>query len=403
VLGLLCAMYLILYIDRVNIATAAPLIKSDLHLSNTQLGLVFSAFALPYALFQLIGGWIGDRLGPRLTLTICCAIVAVATAATGAVGGFASLFVARLALGFGEGAAFPTGTRAMATWTPESRWGFAQGLTHSFARLGNAITPPLIAALLVWLTWRGSFVIVGVLSLIWLCFWFWYYRNDPREHPAITPGDIAALPPRAVTERRSVPWLRLAKRIWPVTIVDFSYGWTLWLFLSWIPGFFYENYHLKLQASAIFSAGVLFAGVIGDTVGGILSDWLLRKTGNLRFARRFVLVTGFVGSLIFFVPVVLIHDLTIATVCLSLACFFAELLVGPLWAVPMDIAPRYAGSASGLMNFGFGVAGLISPASFGYLVDRTGSWVVPFLGSIALLLVGAIFAARLRPDVRFDG
>jgi MFS family permease len=119
-------------------------------------------------------------------------------------------------------------------------------------------------------------------------------------------------------------------------------------------------------------------------------------------ARRTVIVAGFVGALVFLVPVVLIHDLTVATICLSLACFFAELIVGPLWAVPMDIAPSYAGSASGMMNFGFAIAGLISPSSFGYLVDRTGSWVVPFIGSIALLLLGAVLASRLRPDIPFD-
>ena len=395
-------MYLILYIDRVNIATAAPLIKADLHLSNTQLGLVFSSFAIFYAVFQIIGGWIGDRLGARLTLTLCCAVVAVATMLTAAVGGFASLFTARLALGLGEGAAFPTATRAMTIWIPKARRGFAQGITHSFARAGNALTPPLIAWLVVWVSWRWSFVVTGLASLVWLCIWAWFFRDDPREHPAITRADLAELPPRSSSERSRVPWLRLARRIFPVTVVDFCYGWTLWLFLSWIPGFFYENYHLNLQSSAMFSAGVLFAGVVGDTVGGVASDRLLRKKGSLVAARSYVMAAGFVGAFIFLIPVILIHDLNVAAICLSLAFFFAELIVAPLWSVPMDIAPKYAGSASGIMNFGFGVAGLISPSSFGYLVDRTGSWVVPFIGSVVLLIIGAIFAARLRPDVPFE-
>src|SRR5256885_1532194 len=128
-------------------STVAPLIKSDLGITNTQLGLVFSAFAIPYAVFQLIGGWIGDRLGARLTLTLCCAIVALSTILTSTTSGVASLFAARLALGFGEGAGFPTATRAMASWTSRGRWGFAQGLVHSFARIGNAVTPPLMAGL----------------------------------------------------------------------------------------------------------------------------------------------------------------------------------------------------------------------------------------------------------------
>jgi sugar phosphate permease len=387
ILALLCAMYFVFFVDRVSISTAAPLIKADLHISNTLLGLAFSAFAIPYALFQLVGGWVGDRLGPRLTLALCCAIVGISTAVTGASTGIVSLVLLRIALGFGEGAGFPTATRAMASWTPQSRWGFAQGLVHSFARIGNAVTPPLMAGLLIFTTWRGSFAILGAVSLLWPAAWIWYFRDSPNELPV--PGAGSA---------PSIPWLRLARHVLPVTAVDFCYGWTLWLFLTWIPAFFFENHHQDLQSSALFSGGVLFAGVIGDTVGGVVSDRLLRKTGDLALARRSVIVAGFLGAFVFMIPVVLIHNLKVAAVCLSLAFFFAELIVGPIWSVPMDIAPRYAGTASGMMNFGFAVAGLISPSSFGYLVDRTGSCVTPFIASIALLLAGALLALRLRPD-----
>ncbi len=401
VLALLCAMYFLYFVDRVSISTVAPLIKADLQISNTQLGLAFSAFAIPYAVFQLIGGWIGDKLGPRLTLAICCAIIGISTVLMGAITGMASLFVLRLAVGFGEGAGFPTATRAMASWTPQGSWGFAQGIVHAFGRIGNAVTPPIVAGLLVFSTWRGSFVILGAVSLLWLIAWAWYFRDNPREHPAMTAAILSTLPVRADGAGRSIPWLRLARHMLPVTIVDFCYGWTLWLFLTWIPAFFFENYHLNLQASALFSGGVLFAGVIGDTLGGVVSDRLLRKTGSLAIARRGVIVAGFLGAFVFLIPVVLIHNLMVAAVCLSLAFFFAELIVGPIWSVPMDIAPRYAGTASGMMNFGFGVAGLISPSSFGYLVDRTGSWVTPFIASILLLALGAVLASRLRPDRPF--
>src|SRR5262249_36902302 len=190
---------------------------TDLGLSNTQLGLIFSAFAIPYALFQLIGGWIGDRFGARLTLASCCAVVAVVTMLTGAARGFVSLFALRLALGFGEGAAFPTATRAMSHGMPASRWGFAQGITHSFARIGNALTPPLMAALLAFSSWRASFVMLGLATGVWIFFWTRCIRDGPRDaHPR--------------SARPIVPWRHLARRILPVTVVDFCYGWTLWLF-----------------------------------------------------------------------------------------------------------------------------------------------------------------------------
>ena len=354
VLLLLCLMYLILYVDRVNISTAAPLIKADLALTNTQLGLAFSAFAYPYALFQLVGGWLGDKFGARATLGVCGLIVCAATAATGAVGGLASLFAARLALGIGEGATFPTATRAMSVWTPEARWAFAQGITHAFARIGNALTPPLVAALVVLISWRGSFVVLALVSLVWVLVWIWFFRDDPAQHPSLTPEELAVLSSRAGRSgERSVPWLPLFRRMLPVTAVDFCYGWTLWLFLSWIPSFFYQNYHQDLKQSALYAAGVFLAGVIGDTVGGMMSDRILRRSADRAAARRNVIVTGMLGGFVFLLPVILVHDVDVAAVSLALAFFFVELVVAPIWSVPMDIPPRYSGSASGMMNFGF--------------------------------------------------
>lgn len=402
VLMLLCAMYFLYFVNRVSVSTVAPLIKTDLGITNTQLGLVFSAFAIPYAVFQLIGGWIGDCLGARLTLTLCCAIVALSTMLTSLATGVVSLFAVRVALGFGEGAGFPTATRAMASWTSRGSWGFAQGIVHSFARIGNAVTPPLMAGLLLFSSWRSAFAILGLLTMLWPMVWAWFFRNDPREHPAITAAELATLPGDRSRRSHAVPWLRLAQHMLPVTLVDFCYGWTLWLFLSWLPAFFFENYHLNLQASAMFTSGILLAGVVGDTAGGVVSDRLLQRTGSLLIARRSVIVVGFLGAVVFLVPVVLIHDVRVAALSLSLAFFFAELIVGPIWSVPMDIAPDHAGTASGMMNFGFAMAGFVSPSSFGFLVDRTGSWAIPFVASIVLLLVGAQLASRLRPDRPFD-
>jgi MFS family permease len=402
VLLLLCLMYMILYVDRVNISTAAPLIKTDLDLNNTQLGLAFSAFAYPYAVFQLIGGYFGDKFGARATLIVSGLLVCIATATTGLVGSLASLVIARLALGIGEGATFPTATRAMAAWTPERSWGFAQGITHSFARMGNAITPPLIALLITLVSWRGSFVVLAFASLIWVAAWAWFFRDIPSS-PPLKPEELAQLSARSRgTTKEPVPWLKLFQRMWPVTAVDFCYGWTLWLFISWIPSFFYQNYHQDLKQSAFYSAGVFLGGVVGDTLGGVASDHILRRTGDRLAARRNVIVTGMLGGFVFLLPVMMVHDVNIAALSLAAAFFCVELVVGPIWAVPMDIAPRHSGSASGMMNFGFGLAGIISPLVFGYLIDLTGSWTLPFAGSVCLLLLGAALAFRIRPDQPFE-
>lgn len=402
VLFITCLMYLIFYVDRVNLSTAAPIMQKELGLTATQLGLAFSAFAYPYAFFQIAGGWLGDRLGPRVTLALCAVVVGISTIWTGLVGGLLGLFLARLVLGIGEGPAFPTATRALSNWMRPDQRAFAQGITHAFARFGNAVTPPLIAAIVVSFSWRDSFYILGGVSILWGLLWFMYFRDDPRTHSQITKEELADLPPATVVAtRKKVPWGPLIRRIMPVTLTDFCYGWILWLYLNWLPSFFLHEYKLDIKKSALFAAGVFFAGVVGDTVGGILSDRILKKTGDVGKARISVIVVGFLGSFCFMLPIVFIHDLTIVAVCLSLAFFFAELIVAPIWAIPMDIAPEYSGSASGFMNFGFGMAGIISPVVFGYAIDLTGRWDVPFIGSLALLIVGALLALNCRPGERF--
>jgi MFS family permease len=399
VLLLLCVMYLITYIDRVNVSTAALAFRNELGLSNVQYGWVFSAFAYSYALFQIIGGWIGDRFGPRLVLGVCGLVWAVATLGTGLASGFWSLIFARVVLGLGEGATFPTATHAMSRWTRAGRRGFAQGITHSFARFGNAATPPLVAALIVATSWRGSFILLGLASLIWVAVWVWYFRDDPRAHGAISEAEIAVLP-RSDSQREggAVPWRQLLPRMMPTTIVYFCYGWTLWLYLNWLPQFFQQGHNLNLGKSALFSGGVFLAGVVGDTMGGLTTDWVYRLTGDLAKARRNVILGSLLGSLVCLVPVFFIEDVVLLSLSLAAAFFCLELTIGPIWSVPMDIAPEHSGTAAGIMNTGSAVAAIISPTVFGYVVDLSGSWELPFAGSIGLLFLGAILTFWMRPD-----
>jgi MFS family permease len=403
VLFLLCVMYFLTYVDRVNIATAANGFKDEFKLSKTELGLVFSGFGWTYVLFQVIGGWIGDRLGPRKTLLICGSIWALATAFTGLATGLVSLMFFRFALGFGEGATFPTATRAMQGWTPVGRRGFAQGVTHSFARLGNAVTPPVVAALMIWLSWRGAFAILGILSMTWVVAWWLYFRDDPRDHPSITPADLARLPPPSApsTAAKVVPWGRLIVRMLPVTFTYFCYGWSLWLFLNWLPQFFADGYKLDLKKSALFSSGVFLAGVVGDALGGIISDYLFHRTGRVAFSRLAVILTGLLGATACLIPVLFLREVVALALCLSGGFFFLELVIGPIWSVPMDIAPQYSGTASGLMNTGSALAAIVSPLAFGYIVEVTGDWHLPFYGSVGLLLVGAVLSFTMHPDRKF--
>ena len=403
VLVLLCLMYGITYIDRVNVSTASLVFKQDLHLTNAQVGLVFSAFAYPYVFFTTMGGWLSDRFGARRALTVSALIWGGATLVTGMTTTLGAMLAARAVLGFGEGATFPIATRAMCEWLPERRRAFAQGITHSSSRLGTAVTPPLVAWLIALITWRGSFVVLGSVSLAWALAWALYFRDNPADHFSITAKELESLPPFVSRDRKAdpVPWLSLARRMLPVTVVYFCYGWTLWLYLAWIPSFFLHSYRLDVKNSALFSSGVFFAGVVGDTLGGVVSDRILSKTGDRIMARRNLVVAGFVCSLLCMLLIFFVRSASAAVICLSLGFFFAEFTIGPMWAIPMDIAPQFSGSASGLMNIGSPLAAIVSPVVFGYVIDKTGNWTLPFLGSISILLVGSIVAFWMRPEKGF--
>jgi len=405
-LAIFCAMSFIIYLDRVNLAAAAGALKSELGLSNTTLGLAFSAFGYTYAIFQLVGGWLADRYGARRTVIFCASIWVIATLATGFVGGLLSLVLARLLLGVGEGAALPAQARAIADWMPPRKRGMVQGLTHSFSRLGNAVAPPLVAVIIAWHSWRAAFVIVGIITAVWLAVWLIYYRDDPREHHGVNAEELAELPVHQVrlqgSDASHAPWWRIASRMKPTIAVYFCMVWSNTLFFSWMPIFFMQSQHLDIKSSALYSSGVFLAGVVGDVLGGIISDQILRRTRNIVLARQGVIVVSLLGGLGFFIPVLISHNVTTIALSLSGAFFFLELTIGPIWAVPMDIAPKYAGTASGMLNFGAALATIISPLVFGAVIDWTGSWSLPFAGAIGFLLLGALLALWIRPDRRVE-
>ncbi len=400
VLLMLCLMYFITYLDRVNVSTAAAGFGDEFKLSKTQIGLVFSAFAYPYLIFQIIGGWVSDKFGAKRTLIYCGLLWAVATIIAGFAGGLISMLAARVLLGLGEGATFPAATSAMSRWVAKENRGFAQGFTHAFARIGNAVAPAIVVAVMVQYGWRASFYICGIFSLLWVLAWAFVFTEDPAAHPRITADELAALPePKRFNLQ--TPWGPLFKRMMPVTVVYFCYGWTLWLFLSWIPQYFLHSYNLDLKKSALFASSVFFAGVIGDTVGGVVSDRILKRTGNLKMARSYMVAVCMLLTLLSLLPIMFYHDVYISIFCLSAGFFFAEMTIGPMWAIPMDIAPEFAGTASGMMNTGSALAAIISPVVGGYLIDRFGSWELPFVGSMILMALGVGLAFRMKPESRF--
>ena len=410
ILGLICLMYLITYLDRVNISTAAPAIRKEFGFDQITMGAIFSAFVWAYALFQVPGGWLSDRFGARPVLATIVAYWSVMTAATAAATGAFTFMAIRFLFGAGEAGAFPGATRAMQLWYPRSERGFVQGLTHSASRLGAAIAPPIVVLIVTTLGWRSVFYICGAVGFVWSLWWYVSYRNLPEEHGLVNRTELERIRgfdetgkiKQAAVEREAanVPWGTLLRspNMWAIMCAYFTYVYCLYIFLTWLPSYLVDFRHFTLVKVGLFASLPLFAGVIGDTVGGVASDWLLKRTANTKLARRSVAIVGLLGCAIFMVVAGATEDPYTAVYSLTAAMFFLECTIGPSWAVPMDCGGKYSGTVSGMMNMAGNFGGALSPLVFGFLAQYE-NWAAPFIVSAVLLVGGsAIWAFWLDPD-----
>jgi D-galactonate transporter len=399
ILVLISLMYLITYLDRVNISTAAPIISKEFGFDKITMGVIFSAFGWAYAMFQVPGGWLGDRFGARNVLTVIVGYWSVMTAATAVATGATSFMVLRFLFGAGEAGAFPGATRAMQLWYPRHERGFVQGVTHSASRLGAAIAPPVVVLIMTTLGWRSVFYICGAIGILWSVLWYFAYRNLPEEHALVNEAELKYIRgvdeqgnanPANVARKPVVPWSTMLRspNMWAIMLAYFTYVYCLWIFLSWLPSYLLEFRHFTLFKVGFFASLPLVAGVVGDTVGGLTTDRLLARTGNIKFSRRVVAITGMLGCALFIVPAAMTANAYVAVYCLTASMFFLECTIGPSWAVPMDIGGDVSGTVSGMMNMAGNIGGALSPIVFGVLVQY-GSWQAPFIIAASLLIVGA--------------
>jgi MFS transporter, ACS family, glucarate transporter len=411
VLWLAVIAYMITYMDRVCIGHAAPEIRKEFGFDVVTMGWIFSAFNWSYALFQIPGGWLGDRFGPRRVLAGIVLWWSAFTALTPLAWGKGSMFVFRLLFGLGEAGAFPTATRALSHWLPASGRGFAQGITHSGARLGAAMTPPIVVFLMLNLGWRSVFYIFGLVGAVWALGWYWYYRDRPEQHAGVNAAELeiirreekatGAHGAMAVDGGAKVPWRKIlsSPNLWLICLMYFCYAYSIWVYLTWFPTYLMEARAFTLTEMGFWHMVALSAAVVGDTVGGWFSDHLARRTGNLRFARRAVAVVGFGVAVACIVPATLTADRYVSVAFTTLALFALELTVGVSWAVAMDVGPEFAGSVSGVMNMCGNLGGVLASIAVGYMVKHY-NWDVPFLVAGALCLMAALLFLRIDPNDR---
>ena len=401
VLALTVAAYMITYMDRVVVSSAVPSIQKEFGFSIVTMGWILSSFQWAYAIFQIPGGWLGDRFGPRRALAGIVVWWSVFTSATTLAWNATSMALVRFLFGMGEAGAFPIATRSLSRWMLPSERGFAQGLTHAGSRVGGALTPALVALIISRYGWRTAFVAFGCLGLVWAALWLWYYRDSPAQHKSVNALELEAIQTEAGTLRRpgsgsAVPWARIlsSPQMWLLSSMYFCYAYNIGVYLVWFPKYLHDYRGFGITQMGLFASVPLLAGTVGDISGGWLSDRWAKRSGNLANARRFLGAAGFLLAAAAVLPACLTASPLASVAYSSLAVFGFELTVGISWAIPLDIGGDYAGSVSALMNTCGNLGGAIASAVTAYLVMLSG-WKLPFLVLAALSVLAALLYLRI--------
>jgi MFS family permease len=391
------------YLDRVCISTAAPAIKADLGLDDAQMGYVFSAFTLAYALFEVPSGWLADRFGARVTLTRIVLWWSAMTAATGAATGFASLVTLRWLFGMGEAGVLPSLSRAFSRWLPVRERGSAFGLTLMAAALGGAATQPIVVALLEHVSWRHAFPIFGSVGLFYAAAWWWWFRDDPHTHEGVNAAELALIGNDPPAEHPRVPWgvLLRSRNLMVLCAMYFGaiYGW--YFYLTWLPTYLLRARGFELSQVGWLAALPLLGIATGSLVGGALTDLLARRYGP-RIALRTPGVVGLPLAAAAIVGAVTTADPRASALYLAAAAGLAALGVAPGWSVCLAIGGRHAGVVSGAMNTFGNLGGVMSPIVVGWCLTLWGSWEAPLYTVAALYVVAALCWLGVDPTQKLD-
>lgn len=393
------------YLDRVNISVAGGAIADAYHLSNFQLGNVFSALLAGYGLFQTVGGRLADRFGPRRVLTAGVAWWGIFTALTALVpanvGGALLLFMAvRFLLGAGEAVIYPSANQFIARWIPVAERGIANGWIFAGVGAGAGLTPPLVTYMMLRYGWRSSFWVCAVIGLLAGAVWFLVARDTPAEHPRVSSSELTKIQsgltlaaggnqPIGGRSQTLVPWrqIRRSKEVRALTLSYFCYGYVAWIFFSWFFRYLATVRGLNLRASAFYSMLPPLAMLVGCLVGGTLNDQLTKRMGP-RVGRCLLAAVAITVAGIFIAFGSQVHSARLASVVLAGGAGALYLSQSSFWSVTADIAGPSSGSVSGFMNTGNQIGAFITASLTPWIGDRFG-WTASFLVGAALCVVGA--------------
>jgi ACS family D-galactonate transporter-like MFS transporter len=419
ILALLAVGTMINYLDRTVLGIAAPQLTKELGINAALMGLLFSVFSWSYVASQIPGGLFLDRFGSKLTYFLSMTLWSLCTLAQGLVHGIGALFAFRLGLGVSEAPCFPTNSRVVATWFPQSERAMATGTYTVGEYIGLAFFSPFLFMLMGAFGWRSLFYVVGGVGLVFGVIWWMFYR-EPRDHPSANQAeldyieaggglthrkkDAEAAESKATAVKSGFEWRTIGRllkhrQLTGICLGQFAGNSTLVFFLTWFPTYLATERHMAWLKIGFFAIMPFIAASIGVMFGGFFSDWLLRRGKSPNVARKLPIIAGLLlASTIILANYV---DSNVAVIAILSVAFFAQGMAALGWTLVSDIAPDgLLGVTGGIFNFAANLAGIVTPLVVGFIVAATGSFVgaLVFIGAIAL--VGALSYIFIVGDIK---
>jgi MFS family permease len=407
VLGLAVLLAGITYLDRICISMAAPGIQKDLNLTDVQMGYVFSAFTLAYALFEIPTGAWGDKVGTRRVLTRIVAWWSAFTCITGAAFNYVSLLATRFLFGAGEAGAWPNVARTFSRWFPLAERGTVQGIFFMGAHAAGGVTPFLVQRLLndYHVHWRTMFVMFGSIGFLWCAVWYWWFRDEPAEHTSVSPEERALIekgrPPKSGHHLDWAVWKKIfgSTTVLALCGMYFTQSYGFMFYITWLPRYLKNERGFDADALALLAGLPLTLSVFADLFGGLSADWASRRFG-LRPGRAMVGGGSLFLAGVFVVAGTRVPDPWLSAVLIAIGGGLSAFLLGAAWGTILDIGGNHTGVVGAAMNTAGQVGAFICPILASHLVQWGYSWHMPLYVTGVLYMLGALCWLKIDPAKR---
>lgn len=403
--GLLFFAGMLNYLDRAALSVVAPMLKSELHIDDAQMGFIFSSFFIGYCALCFVGGWAADTYGPKKVFAWSAGVWSLFCGLTAAITGYGHLLICRVLFGMGEGPMGTTTNKAITHWFPREEAGRALGFTNCGQPLGAALAGPVVGLVAFNYGWRVSFVVIAILGALWLLAWLTIFKDSPDQHPRVGEAERelirrsrAETLVEGVQEGRSLVSYIFSAPVLAVATAFFCFNYVLYFFLTWLPSYLMDYQHLDIKGMSIVAVIPWLGAAVGFLGGGFVTDLLGKKLGNVILARKIMLIVGLGVAAVCVMLTTQVASLSMAVACITVSSVFLFVTPQICWSLIQDIVPKNrVGGTGGFVHLLANLAGIIAPTLTGLVVQYGGGYNVAFViaaGVCALGVVVVIVAVR---------